>query len=198
MSGMVVATYRLDKAAPRWLADAATRIGADPTAIRRLFPAAARHYGRGPLPDGWTVEDGVRVALLRALPLSGADLAAEVGDLYRYGDAAEKRAVLRGLAYLDGIGDGGLPVVRDALRTNDTRLVGAALGPYGATRLDPPAYRQGVLKCVFMGIPLDRIAGLPERRDAELVRMMRDYAAERAAAGRTVPGDVRRIAPEED
>ena len=37
-----------------------------------------------------------------------------------------------------------LPVVRDALRTNDTRLVAAALGPYAAAHLDDAAWRQAV------------------------------------------------------
>jgi hypothetical protein len=93
------------------------------------------------------------------------------------------------LSFLD-IGARGLPIVRDALRTNDTRLVAAALGPYAAEHLDAPAYRQGVLKCVFMGIPLAGIHGLDRRADDELARMLRAYAEERMAAGRAVPADV--------
>jgi hypothetical protein len=179
----------------RWLAGGAARIAAEPTAVRGLFPAAGRQCGRGPLEScapqlrGWTVDDAARVLLLLALPLADAALAEEVAGLYRHGDAAEKRAVLRGLAALP-VGAGGLPLVQDALRTNDTRLVAAALGPYGAANLDPPAYRQGVLKCVFLGIPLAGIDGLPERADRELFRMLRSFAAERAAAGRPIPADV--------
>lgn len=141
----------------------------------------------------WTVDDAVRASLLAALPLREAELAAEVVALYRYGDAAEKRGVLRGLALIDtadGIGAEGLPLVHDALRTNDTRLVAAALGRYGAAHLDAAAYRQGVLKCVFTGIALADIDGFPERADAELARMLADFAREREAAGRTVPADV--------
>jgi len=190
---------RLSDDAERWLAAAVARIAADVRAIRPLFPAVGRKCGRGPLQvdelPGWTVDDAARVVLLAALPRGGVALMAEIGELYRYGDAAEKRAVLRGLPMLL-INDDGLPLIRDALRTNDTRLVAAALGPYGAERLETQAYRHGVLKCVFMGIPLADIHGLDRRVDAELVAMLRSFAAERAAAGRSIPTDILRFLPE--
>ena len=47
-----------------------------------------------------------------------------------------------------------------------------------------------MLKCVFHEIPLDRIHGLPARADAELARMLADFAHERVAAGRDVPADI--------
>jgi hypothetical protein len=89
----------------------------------------------------------------------------------------------------NAIGDAALPIVRDALRTNDTRHVAAARGPYAAGHLDDAAWRQAVLKVIFMGIPVEQVAGLAERSDAELARMVRDFAAEREAAGRVVPPD---------
>ncbi|GLY75655.1 EboA domain-containing protein [Actinoallomurus iriomotensis] len=193
----------LTESGAQWLDAAAERIAADAGAIRPLFPAVGRHCGRAPLDPaadghGWTVDDAGRALLLTCLPLTGPALAREVGDLYRYGDAAEKRGVLRGL-HLLGLGDEALPLVHDALRTNDTRLIAAALGPYGAARLDPHAYRHGVLKCVFTGVPLAAVAGLRERRDAELARMFTAFARERVAAGRTVPADVWLVTdPEED
>lgn len=107
-----------------WLDEALTKVASDATALRTLFPGVGRRVGRGPSDvPGWTVDDVARVELLKAAP--GA--AAEMPDLYRYGDAAEKRAVLRGLSVVD-IGDAGLELVADALRTNDTRLVTAAMG----------------------------------------------------------------------
>lgn len=184
---------RLADRGEQWLTGAIDHISTDPGAIRTLFPAAGRRCGRDWLRGTWTVDDAVRALLLTALPLSGTQLTEEVTALYRYGDAAEKRGVLRGMHLLDtagGIGAGGLPVVEDGLRTNDTRLIAAALASYGARHLDPAAYRQGVLKCVFLGIPLADIDGLGERADAELARMLVDYAHERVAAGRDVPADV--------
>ncbi|RQX20640.1 sugar phosphate isomerase, partial [Micromonospora chalcea] len=98
-----------------------------------------------------------------------------------------KRAVLRALPLLP-IGAECVPLLHDAIRTNDTRLVAAALGPY-ARHLEQPAWRQAVLKCVFTGVPLAVVDDLPERADGELARMLAAYAAERHAAGRTMPDD---------
>jgi hypothetical protein len=95
--------------------------------------------------------------------------------------------VLLALPALD-IGTGCVDLLRDALRTNDTRLVAAALGPY-ARHLDDETWRQGVLKCVFMQVPLAVIDRLDERADGRLATMLAAYAAERQAAGRTIPAD---------
>ncbi len=165
-----------------WLDETTARIASDARAIRTAFPAARRHCGR-------VAAEDARAQLLLALPLHGEPLAAEVTALYRDGDAGEQQAVLRALPLLD-IGDGALPLVREALRSNDTALVEAAVGPYTARHLDPDGFRQAVLKCVFLGIPLDRVSGLGARADRELARMLTDFAHERVAAGREVPADV--------
>ncbi|MEU6381920.1 EboA domain-containing protein [Streptomyces sp. NPDC046909] len=180
--------------AHRWLTEAVARVGQDPSAVRAVFPAVGRRCGREPLVPGWTVADAARARLLEALPLRGAELAEEVTALHRYGDTAEQRAVLLSLALLEegdaSFGDLGLPLVRAALRGNDTGLIEAALGPYAARHLDHDGYRHAVLKCVFCGISLLRIVGLAERADRELARMLVDFAHERVAAGRDVPVDV--------
>ncbi|MFJ6956359.1 EboA domain-containing protein, partial [Micromonospora aurantiaca (nom. illeg.)] len=95
--------------------------------------------------------------------------------------------VLRALPLLP-IGAECVPLLHDAIRTNDTRLVAAALGPY-ARHLEQATWRQAVLKCVFTGVPLAVVDGLPERADGELARMLAAFAAERHAAGRDMPAD---------
>ncbi|HET9141477.1 EboA domain-containing protein [Actinophytocola sp.] len=188
-------TKALEPSGALWLAEARAQIAADPAALARLFPAVGRKCGRGQLwtddPEliGWTVDDAVRTLLL-----AGAGIA-DVTAVYNYGDAAERRAVLRALPLL-GLGAAAVPLVQDALRTNDTRLIAAALGPYAARHLPADAWRQAVLKCVFLGIPLAWVADLQRRKDAELVRMMRAFAEERRAAGRPVPPDVLMLVPE--
>ncbi|MEO3744827.1 EboA domain-containing protein [Plantactinospora sp. B5E13] len=170
-----------------WLTGALDRVAADPGAFGRLFAAAGRRCGRSPLPGlpDWTADEAARVLLLAALPPAALPGQVEAG--YRYGDAAEKRAVLRALPLLP-VGDAGVPLLHDAIRTNDTRLVAAALGRY-ADRLDQPAWRQAVLKCVFTGIPLSVVHRLDERADAELAVMLAGLAEERRAAGREMPAD---------
>ncbi|MFF1832713.1 EboA domain-containing protein [Streptomyces sp. NPDC058231] len=117
-----------------------------------------------------------------------------VTRLYEQGTAAERRAVLLTLHRLD-LGPSALPLVEDALRTNDTRLVAAAVGPYAAEHLDAHNWRHAILKCLFTGVPVDAVEGLARRArgDTELARMLGDFAAERTAAGRTVPDDLRRV-----
>ncbi|MFF2777429.1 EboA domain-containing protein [Streptomyces sp. NPDC058052] len=189
-SGPVTAARSLDalRAASEhpWTADAVRSVRADPRSLTALFPVAARHTGAA-------AGEAVRARLLQALPGTRAERAAALEEVYRQGDASERLAVLRALPLLDREGDLGptaLPLVADALRTHDARLVTAAAGPYAARHLDQPAWRQAVLKCVFMDIPLDAVAGLARRTDPELVRMFRAFAAERTAAGRPVPDDL--------
>ncbi|MGW5241228.1 EboA domain-containing protein [Monashia sp. NPDC004114] len=168
------------------IAEVATR----PEAIERHFPAAARRAAREGR-DG----DDTRMAMLLALNGPRDEVLGLAERLYWQGDTSERLAVLRALHPLDGadrpnaIGDGALPLVRDALRTNDSRLIAAAMGQYAARHLDTAAWRQAVLKFLFVGIPIDQVAGLDTRADAELGRMVADYVAERQAAGRTVPSD---------
>lgn len=184
----------LSTAAHTWLSGAADRVRQDPKAVRTLFPAVGRRCGRAPLGAGWTVADSARTRLLIALTLRGPALAEEITALHRYGDPAEQRAVLLALPQLedadDSFADLGLPLVRAALRGNDTELIAAAVGPYAARHLDQDGFRQAVLKCVFCDIPLARVAGLTERADRELARMLADFAHERVAAGRDVPADI--------
>ncbi|KUO19906.1 sugar phosphate isomerase [Streptomyces dysideae] len=134
--------------------------------------------------------DAARVLILHAAR-ADADALTRV---YFQGTAAERRAVLHALPHLVP-GPNALPLVEDALRTNDTRLLAAAVGPYAARHLDAHQWRHAVLKCLFTGVPVDTVADLEHRAhaDAELARMLGDYAAERTAAGRPVPEDLHRV-----
>jgi hypothetical protein len=200
----------------RWLAESLVAVAQDPDAAERAFALAGRKVGRSPRrpeadPAGvvhGTVDDAARASLVVGLadalgPAGGAALAARLADLYQRGDTAERRGVLRGL---DALAAGrelapevvavGTELAADALRTNDQSLVAAAVGPFAAAHLDQHAWRHAVLKLVFMGVSLDAVAGLQDRADDELARMARDFAAERRAAGRVVPDDVARLAPD--
>lgn len=185
----------LDPAGRAWYEAAVGAVATDPQAIRSRFPAVGRELGRRPLrPDAdpqdlhtWWLEDVGRLGLL--LALDSATLVDEVGALYRYGDAAERRGVLRALPHLD-LPDHGVGLVEDALRTNDLRLVAAALGPVAANHLDDDAFAQAVLKAVFVGVPLQGVSGLDRRVTPDLSRMLAGYVHERVAAGRDAPAEV--------
>lgn len=182
-------TAHLDDAARAWL-DRALQEAAERPDGHRPHPAWELRLAEAGRRCGPEHADAVRVLLLHTAR-ADADTLVRV---YRQGTADERRAVLHALPHL--VPDPAcLPVVEDALRTNDTRLVAAALGPYAARHLDAHTWRHAVLKCLFTGVPVDEVAGLERRApaDAELARMLTDYAAERTAAGRPVPEDLYRV-----
>ncbi len=188
--------HRLDDDARAWLGDARDRIGADPSQVRVLFPAVSRRLGRGPLDAGadgddpftWHRDDAGRALLLAAVDTSARP--GELRDCYTHGDARERRGILRALEVVAVDDAVTAELVDDALRTNDVRLVAAALGPSGVAVLDDHGFAQAVLKAVFVELDLARVAGIPERVTPELSRMMADFVHERVAAGRAVPASV--------
>lgn len=177
-----------------WLRETSAAVAADPAVLRSKFAMVGRKVGRDPLDPAddpadvwaWTIDDAARVLLLQA---AGERAEAELAELYRFGDAAERRGVLRALPYLD-LGDRGLGLVDDAIRTNDTRLIAAALGPYATQHLSDAQYDQAILKCVFVGVPITGLDGIPERVTPDGARMLAAFVHERVAAGRDLPPEV--------
>lgn len=182
---------------------AAARRG-DQDAVVQAFPAAARRLGRGPLGSrsalvlqgldvevplrAWRIDDAGRVAILLAF---AGDKEALARDLYFGGDLRERAGALRALAVV-GRGAVALDAVLDACRVNAVELFEAALAenPYTSRVLPDQEFRKAVLKCTFVGVPLDRIAALDQRADEELSRMLLSYVTEREVAGRSVPPDI--------
>ena len=177
----------LTEEARRALDDMVAVLAAGATTLARVFPAAARRTARGDMAAGGArIEDAVRVELVgsAATRLDPDALLDELAQLYRYGDADEKRAVLLALGGIDDPHVDGSALLLDALRTNDVRLVAAAMGPHAepavAARLAPRRAQ----------VPLRRrpacagVADLAARADAELAAMVRRYIDEREAAGR--------------
>lgn len=177
-----------------WLREASAAVAADASALRSRFPMVGRKVGREPLDPSadpadvhaWTIEDAARVLLLLA---AGERAEGELADLYRFGDAAERRGVLQALPYLD-LGDRAASLIDDAIRTNDTRLIAAALGPYATQHLTDDQYDQAIIKCVFVGVPITPLDGLPERVTPNASRMLAAFVLERVTAGRDLPGEV--------
>ncbi|MFI7336707.1 EboA domain-containing protein [Streptomyces sp. NPDC050085] len=169
------------------LAEAAAHTG---TSDEKTPPVWELRFAEAGRRTGQDHADAARVLLLHAARADTDTLT----RLYARGTAAERRAVLAALPHLVP-GPEGLPLIEDALRTNDTRLVAAAVGPYAAEHLPAHHWRHAVLKCLFTGVGVDAVAGLWRRAhgDAELARMLGDFAQERTAAGRTVPEDLHRV-----
>lgn len=180
--------------------------GASTTRFCSLFSMQSRSAGRGRLepseaerdaaraalpgwdPELWTKLEAVRVRLI----LSRPDLADDGGrqavlELFRFADEGELCALYRSLAFLP---DGARYAwqAAEGCRTNmlDVFTAVACDTPYPRARFDDVAWRQMVIKALFVGAPAWRIVGLDERLDAELARMALDLVEERRSAGREI------------
>ena len=177
-----------------WLREASAAVAADASALRSRFAMVGARSGASRstrAPTRATCGRG-RSRTPRACcccVAAGERAEAELAELYRFGDAAERRGVLQALPYLD-IEDRGLGLVDDAIRTNDTRLIAAALGPYATKYLSDEQYDQAVLKCVFVGVPITGLDGIPSRVTPDGARMLGAFVHERVAAGRDLPPEV--------
>lgn len=177
-----------------WLHAQITDIQREHSSVTRPFASAGRKCGYDPMGHpachfGWTTDDAARVLLLLATGEKAWDY---TGDLYYYGDAAERRGVLRSLPFLPSsdAGDVGMQIVFDAIRSNDPALVIAAISEYSLARFGADDLNQAVLKCVFLEIPLKEIDGLHDHVNPKMSQMLANLARERVLAGRTIPDDV--------
>ncbi|GAB3266627.1 EboA domain-containing protein [Kineosporia babensis] len=159
-----------------WLDNALQQIQEDPTSIRKLFPMATRKAG----PE----HEAARIKMLAELPDQE-----EIPDLYRYGDVNEKRAVILAIAERN-TKDQLLDLARDAFRSNDPRLVTASAAPGIVQNLSDEEADQLLMKCLFMGIPLDRVPAITGRSTARTAEMAANFVLERVCAGRDVSPDV--------
>jgi hypothetical protein len=175
------------------------------------FSRASRHAGRSALdlrPDEadrlrdvgitwslarWALDDFARAALLlRAGEVLDLSAQAEIVHRgYHQGDTRQRQAVLRALPLLPRP-ERFLAVAIDAARSGIPPLFEAIAceNPYPAAHFPLLNFNLLVLQALMTGTALDRVEGLGARVTPELVRMTNEYAAERRAAGRSVPADL--------
>ena len=154
--------------------------------------ADARALGVGWLARGTSVSELARIILARAIVAAAPeDGPRALRTLYVEGDNDERAAILRALPLLDD-GRPYASIAQEGCRSNVKTVFEAVAceNPFPARFFGERAFCQMVLKAIFVGTRISRIEGLRERTTGELVRMAADYAAERRAAGRTVPEDV--------
>jgi hypothetical protein len=199
---------RSERRALEWIEDAGREIasGVPHARFAALVSLACRHAPRGALspspreieqasellegwnPERWSLLETARVLLV----LSRTDLAQEsavdaLQEAFRCADVGEMCALHRSLQFLPEpkrfvwrAGEG----CRSSMRA--VFEAAACDTPFPVKNFDDLAWRQLVIKALFVEAPLWRVYGLDSRLDAELARMALDLADERRSAGRNV------------
>jgi hypothetical protein len=170
------------------------RIGRADLSLSAADLAAAQALRRRWRPDAWGTDEAARVALMLATWTGDEEaFAARVEALCVTGELTEHVACLKGFAVFPAQARL-LGRAREAVRSSVQPLFEAMAcrNPYPADHFDAAAFNQMVVKCVFSGVPIETVVGLDERRNDDLVRMMRDLLSERHAAGRALPDAVHR------
>ncbi|MBX2854587.1 MAG: EboA domain-containing protein [Rhodobacteraceae bacterium] len=172
---------------PRRLGKADLALGPD-----ELTAAEAARSGW--TPKAWSVDAAARTLTLLAAPPPSEGFTHRFKQLRRTADAAETLALYQGLPlYPDPqaleweAGEG--------LRSNMKSVFEAIAhdNPYPREVFEEHRWNHMILKALFIGSRLAPIQGLDARANAELARIMRDFAHERWAAGRAVPFEIWRI-----
>lgn len=165
--------------APRKLGKADLQLGEhDFTAAEASCP--------GWRPRGWSIDGAARISAL-LVHRSERPFAERFTDLRRTADVSELVALYRGLplyprpdALAFDVGEG--------LRSNISAVFEAIAhdNPFPRDHFDQHRWNHMILKALFVDSRLDRIIGLDKRANPELACILRDYAHERWAAGRSV------------
>ncbi len=152
------------------------------------------------LVEGWNPERWTKLEAARALlVLARSDLATPAGaaaieEAFRYADMGELCALYKSLALLPDpkrfvwrAGEG----CRSSMKSVFESV--ACDNALPVRHFDDVAWRQMLIKALFVEAPLQRVFGLDSRLDSETARMALDLADERRSAGRPVNPDSWRL-----
>ncbi len=167
---------------------ASRHVSAVPLAPTPLELRAADGMLPGWNPERWTLREAARVDLVLSLPDAGNERGVRaIEAAFAYADAGELCALYRSLALLPAP-ERFCARAAEGARTNIRAVFEAAVcdTPFPVRYFDDVAWRQCVIKALFIEAPLWRVVGLDTRLDPELARMALDLAEERRSAGRQV------------
>ncbi len=167
---------------------ASRRVGKQPLALSADEAAIASEVRPGLNAGDWSVDQAVRILFVLASHAGAeATFPARLDTLVRSGEIGEQIALYRGMP-LYPAPDQVLATAREGIRSAMQPVYEAVAhrSPYPAEQFSEAMWNQMVVKALFIGSTLAPIQQLDERRNADLARMLVDYAHERWAAGRPV------------
>lgn len=163
------------------------KLGKDDLALGPEDLEAAQAARTGWDPSGWSVDQAARILLLLSVGGRDGGFSDLFASLCQTADVAEAISLYSGLPLYpqrQNLED----QAAEGLRTNMRAIFEAVAhnSPYPREQFDENRWNHMVLKALFINSRLAPIQGLDERANRELARILRDYAHERWAAGRTV------------
>lgn len=191
-----------------WLREQAAVYKQNPTnaVFYRVFTAMPRFTGKAPVVVSeavkqtleqcrpgfqlidWTLDRLARVWWLLLYPTNDrAAYIKSIGELFRSAEMHELVALYSALPVL-AFPEAWRFQATEGIRSNIADVQTAIMlhNPYPAEQLDEAAWNQMVLKAFFTDKDVSQITGLYARHNPRLTDTLRDYAAERRAAGRPV------------
>lgn len=184
---------------------------AGPVRFAQLISAASRHASRrhpfapsaAEVQEATAAEMGTDLrhwntleALRALLVVSHANLEGDVfvealEQCFRYADEGELCALYRSLPLLP-MGERFVWRASEGCRSNMRSIFEAVAcdSQFPAAHFDDIAWRQLVMKAVFINAPLWRVHGLDARLSPELTRMALDFVDERRSANRPIPAQL--------
>lgn len=177
--------YRVFTAIPRFVPKQFVEV---PDAMR----LAVEQLRSGFTVAGWTLDRLARVWWLLQLPAD--DQTAYVNSITQLFKAAELNELVALYSALPVLAypEAWRFQATEGVRNNIADVQSAIMlhNPYPADYFDEAAWNQMILKAFFTDKDVTRIIGLTERKNARLSQTLVDYAAERRAAGRSLPPNI--------
>lgn len=137
---------------------------------------------------GYTLDRLARSWWLLELPVNNREVYVQtIENLFTAADVNEQVALYGALPLLAWPEEWKLRTA-EGIRSNIGPVQEAIMlqNPYPAAQLEEAAWNQLVMKAIFTDKPVHLITGLDQRANPSLAAVLRDYAHERQAAGRTV------------
>ncbi|GAB4014591.1 EboA domain-containing protein [Spirosoma koreense] len=180
--------YRVFTAIPRFVGKQPIEVPTDMAfAIERIRP--------GFTVTGWTLDRLARVWWLLQLPIDDQPTYTQtISQLFKAGELNELVALYSALPVL-AYPEAWRFQATEGIRNNIADVQSAIMlhNPYPMDYFDEAAWNQLVLKAFFTDKDITQISGLDERKNARLAQTLADYAAERRAAGRSLPLNIERL-----
>ncbi|GAB3960833.1 hypothetical protein GCM10028805_59010 [Spirosoma harenae] len=180
--------YRVFTALPRF-------VGKQPIELPEDMAFTLERIRPGFTVQGWTLDRLARVWWLLQLPKDDQTAYVNtISELFKAAEMNELVALYSALPVL-AYPESWRFQATEGIRNNIADVQSAIMlhNPYPTDYFDEAAWNQLILKAFFTDKDVTQITGLNERKNARLAATLADYAAERRAAGRSLPAHLEEL-----